>query len=74
VRGEAEAILLLEKDLHKSVSILPSGKRRQMDSKKLGKEIKLDRVELDLTQTQLAERINAKQKSISLFDLTCILA
>jgi len=45
-----------------------------MDSKKLGKEIKLDRVELDLTQTQLAERINAKQKSISLFDLTCILA
>jgi len=36
-----------------------------MDPKKLGKKIKLARVELDLTQTQLAEKINAKQKSIS---------
>ena len=36
-----------------------------MDPKKLGKKIRLGRVELDLTQTQLAEKINAKQKSIS---------
>jgi len=36
-----------------------------MDPKKLGKKIKLARVELDLTQTQLAEKINGKQKSIS---------
>ena len=36
-----------------------------MDLKKLGKKIKLARVELDLTQTQLAEKISGKQKSIS---------
>lgn len=36
-----------------------------MDPKKLGKKIKLGRAELDLTQTQLAEKINAKRKSIS---------
>ena len=36
-----------------------------MDARKLGKKIKLARIELDLTQTQLAERINGKQKSIS---------
>lgn len=36
-----------------------------MNSKKPGKRIKLARVELDLTQTQLAEKINGKQKSIS---------
>jgi transcriptional regulator with XRE-family HTH domain len=40
-------------------------KRKQMDSKKLGKKIKLGRIELDLTQTQLAEKTNGKQKSIS---------
>lgn len=39
-----------------------------MDIKKLGKKIKLARVELDLTQTQLAEKINAKQKSISRYE------
>jgi len=39
-----------------------------MDPKKLGKKIKLARVELDLTQTQLAEKINAKQKSISRYE------
>jgi transcriptional regulator with XRE-family HTH domain len=48
--------------------VLLSGKRKQMDSKKLGKKIKLARVELDLTQTQLAERIDAKQKSISRYE------
>jgi DNA-binding XRE family transcriptional regulator len=36
-----------------------------MDTKKLGKKIKLARIELDLTQTQLTEKINGKQKSIS---------
>lgn len=39
-----------------------------MDAKKLGKKIKLDRVEYDLTQAQLAEAINAKQKSISNYE------
>ncbi len=39
-----------------------------MDPKKLGKKVKLARVELDLTQTQLAEKINAKQKSISRYE------
>ena len=36
-----------------------------MNPRKLGKKIKLARVELDLTQTQLAEKISGKQKSIS---------
>jgi DNA-binding XRE family transcriptional regulator len=39
-----------------------------MDTKKLGKKIKLARVELDLTQTDLAQKINAKQKSISRYE------
>ena len=39
-----------------------------MDKKKLGKKIKLARVELDLTQTQLAQKIKAKQKSISRYE------
>ncbi|MGE0671161.1 MAG: helix-turn-helix domain-containing protein [Parachlamydiales bacterium] len=39
-----------------------------MDPKKLGKKIKLARVENDLTQAQLAEAINAKQKSISNYE------
>ena len=39
-----------------------------MDTKKLGKKIKLARVEVDLTQTQLARKINAKQKSISRYE------
>ena len=36
-----------------------------MDAKKVGKKIKLARVELDLTQTELAEKNKTKQKSIS---------
>jgi transcriptional regulator with XRE-family HTH domain len=40
-----------------------------MDPKKLGRKIKLGRVELDLTQTQLAEKINSKQKSISRYEI-----
>jgi len=36
-----------------------------MDPKRLGKKITLARIELDLTQTQLAEKIKTKQKSIS---------
>ncbi len=39
-----------------------------MDAKKLSKKVKLTRIELDLTQTQLAEKINAKQKSISRYE------
>ena len=39
-----------------------------MDAKKLGKKIKIARVELDLNQTQLADKIKAKQKSISRYE------
>ena len=39
-----------------------------MDAKKLGKRIKLARVESDLTQTELANKIHAKQKSISRYE------
>ena len=39
-----------------------------MDAKKLGKKIRVARIELDLTQTQLAQRINCKQKSISRYE------
>lgn len=39
-----------------------------MDTKKLGKKIKLARVEMDLNQTQLAHKISAKQKSISRYE------
>lgn len=39
-----------------------------MDPKKLGKKIKLARVEMDLTQVQLAEKINTLQKSISRYE------
>ena len=39
-----------------------------MDAKKLGKKIKMARGDLDLTQTDLAEKIKAKQKSISRYE------
>ena len=39
-----------------------------MDKKKLGKRIKLARVEKDLSQDQLAELIKARQKSISRYE------
>jgi len=39
-----------------------------MDSKKLGKKIKVARVELDLNQSELAKKIGAKQKSISRYE------
>lgn len=39
-----------------------------MDSKKLGKKIKIARVELDMNQTELAAKIKAKQKSISRYE------
>jgi len=39
-----------------------------MNSHKLGKKIKLARVELDLTQTDLAKKIGALQKSISRYE------
>lgn len=39
-----------------------------MEAKKLGKKIKLARVELDMNQTDLAQKIKAKQKSISRYE------
>lgn len=39
-----------------------------MDKKKLGKKIKLARIELDFNQTELAEKIDARQKSISRYE------
>lgn len=39
-----------------------------MDAKKLGKKIKLARIEMDLNQTQVADKIGAKQKSISRYE------
>jgi len=39
-----------------------------MNRKKLGKKIKLARVEMDLNQTQLANKIGTKQKSISRYE------
>ena len=39
-----------------------------MDRKSFGKKIKLARVELDLTQTKLAQKINTKQKNISRYE------
>ena len=39
-----------------------------MDAKKLGKKIKIARIELDLNQTDLANKIGAKQKSISRYE------
>lgn len=39
-----------------------------MDAKKLGKKIKIARVELDMNQTELAVKIKAKQKSISRYE------
>jgi transcriptional regulator with XRE-family HTH domain len=39
-----------------------------MDKKKLGKKIKLARVELDFTQTDFARKIGATQKSISRYE------
>ncbi len=39
-----------------------------MDAKKLGKKIKLARVEKDMTQGHLADAIDALQKSISRYE------
>lgn len=39
-----------------------------MDAKKLGRKIKIARVEFDLNQSELAEKIGAKQKSISRYE------
>ena len=39
-----------------------------MDAKKLGKRIKIARVEADLTQTGLAQKMHAKLKSISRYE------
>ena len=39
-----------------------------MDAKQLGKKIKLARIEQDMNQTDLANKIGAKQKSISRYE------
>ena len=39
-----------------------------MDAKKLGKKIKMARIDLDMNQTEFAEKIGAKQKSISRYE------
>lgn len=39
-----------------------------MDAKKLGKKIKLARIDLDMNQTEFAEKIGARQKSISRYE------
>ncbi len=39
-----------------------------MDPKILGKKIKVTRVEQDLNQTDLAEKIGANQKSVSRYE------
>jgi len=39
-----------------------------MDKKEFGKKIKLARIERDLTQDQLAQKINTKQKNISRYE------
>ena len=40
-----------------------------MVAAKLGKKIKLARVAMELTQTELARKIGAKQKSISRYEV-----
>ncbi len=45
-----------------------------MDRKRLGKKIRLTCIELDLTQTQLAQKINAQQKSISHYETGALLS
>ena len=39
-----------------------------MDPKSLGKKVKLARVELDLNQTELAQKIGVKQKNVSMYE------
>ncbi len=39
-----------------------------MDPKSLGKKIKLARVELDMNQTELAKKIDVKQKNVSMYE------
>ncbi len=39
-----------------------------MDAKKLGKKIKLARVEIDMNQTEFAKKIRSAQKSISRYE------
>ena len=45
-----------------------------MDRKRPGKKIRLTCIELDLTQTQLAQKINAQQKSISHYETGALLS
>ena len=68
IASTSEAILFRRQYLHQSIFVLLPKKRKQMDTKKVGKRIKLARIELYLTQTQLAQKINSKQKSISHYE------
>ena len=43
-------------------------RKDKMDAQKLGKKIKIARVELDLSQTDLAKKIGTNQKSISRYE------
>ena len=47
--------------------------RKRIEIRKFGKNIKLACIGLDLTQTELAQRINSKQKSISGYETGAIL-
>jgi len=42
--------------------------RHYIDAKRLGKKIKIARIEMDLNQSQLAEKVNTQQKSISRYE------
>jgi len=42
--------------------------RKRIEVRKFGKNTKLACIEFDLTQTQLAQKINSKQKSISRYE------
>ena len=44
-----------------------------MDAKKLGKKIKLARVEMDMTQVDLAEATGILQKNISSYETGAVL-
>ncbi len=55
-------------DLNIPLGVYSLNKYLGMDAKKLGKKIKLARVEMDMTQGDLAKAIGALQKSISRYE------
>lgn len=54
-------------------SYVSQREKRQMVSEESGGGIRLARIVLDLTQTQLAQKINSKQKSISRYETGALL-